>query len=137
MDAHFETLAAWADGETVDRADVLRALDTAEGRDYIVDVMALRRMVAITTPVPAAEAVGHPASARTRSRNWIAVPLAAAAVLCVAVGYTAGRVSSEGAPLETPTVVPVSTAAAPAAPTPTHVIRFEAGVDWRENAGGD
>jgi hypothetical protein len=130
MDAHFDTLAAWADGETVDRTDVLRALESAEARDYIVDVMARRRMVAVTTP---AEPVS---AARTLTRRWV-IPEAAAAVLCLAVGYTPGRVTDRTVPAAPPAVVPVSAPAVSSAPAPTRVIRFEAGVDWRETAGGD
>lgn len=142
MDAHFETLAAWADGEAVDRAEVLRALETADGRDYVVDVMGLRRMVMVTTPGEAGGSASHartsgPRDLRTSGPRWLLVPMAAAAVLCVAAGYTVGRVSSDSADPAGPTVTPVSTPASSSAPAPTHVIRFEAGVDWRETAGGD
>lgn len=137
MDAHFDTLAAWADGEPVDRAAVLHALDTAEGRDYVVDLMALRRVVTITTPMAGTAAAdrSHTAGA-SRARRWM-LPAAAAAVVCLAAGYAAGRVSGQAAPVAAPEVIPAGAPASSSAPAPTHVIRFEAGVDWRETAGGN
>lgn len=133
MDTDFDTLAAWADGESVNRDAVVRALETAEGRDYVVDLMALRRMVMVTTPsAPSSEA----RVATPLQRRWYVLPAAAAAVLCVAAGYVAGmttpRTTTQG-----PTVIPASIPATVAAPAPTHVIRFESGVDWRETTGGN
>jgi hypothetical protein len=142
MDEHFDTLAAWADGEPVDRAAVLRALETADGRDYVMDLMALRRMVTVTTPGEAGGSsslsrTSGPQDLRTSGPRWRLVPAAAAAVLCVAVGYGAGRFSAAGGTPQTPVVMPASAPAPSSAPAPTHVIRFEAGVDWRETAGGN
>lgn len=133
MDTDFDTLAAWADGESVDRDAVVRALETAEGRDYVVDLMALRRMVMVTTPsTPANEArVAAPSL-----RRWYVVPAAAAAVLCVAAGYVAGMTTPRTI-IQGSTVSPANTPATVAAPAPTHVIRFESGVDWRETTGGN
>lgn len=133
MDAHFDTLAAWADGEPADRAAVLRALETAEGRDYVVDLMALRRLVAVTAPPPRA----HEAHAAAHQpRRWF-VPVAAAAVLCIAAGYVAGRTAVPAVPASPADGRPAAFAAPAPAPAPTHVIRFEAGVDWRETTGGN
>lgn len=133
MDTHFDTLAAWADGESADRAAVLRALETAEGRDYVVDLMALRRMVAVTAPSAHAHDTRHAAH---QPRRWF-VPVAAAAVLCVAAGYVAGRTAVPASPAPAADIRPAGIFAPASAPTPTHVIRFEAGVDWRESAGGN
>lgn len=133
MDTDFDTLAAWADGESVDRGAVVRALETAEGRDYVVDLMALRRLVMVTTPAaPSSEA----RVAAPPHRRWYVLPAAAAAVLCVAAGYVAGMTTPRTiAPA--PTAIPASLPATVSAPAPTHVIRFEAGVDWRETTGGN
>ena len=133
MDAHFDTLAAWADGEPADRAAVLRALETAEGRDYVVDLMALRRMVTVTTPSAHAHDTRH---ASPQPRRWF-VPVAAAAVLCVAAGYVAGRTAVPASPAPAMDLRPAGISAPASAPAPTHVIRLEAGVDWRETTGGN
>lgn len=130
IDTHCEALAAWADGERVERADVLAALATPEGRAYVVDVMALRQMVALTTPHDVALAV-------TPARRWPRVlAAAAAAMVCIAAGYSAARFQGRvtPAPALSNALMPSSSATAPA---PTHVIRFESGVDWRETAGGN
>lgn len=133
MDTHFDTLAGWADGEPADRGEVLRALETAEGREYVVDLMAIRRLVAVTTPPAHAYDTRH---AARQSRQWL-VPVAAAAVLCVAAGYVAGRTAVPAAPAPVTDIRPAGTSAPASAPAPTHVIRFEAGVDWRETTGGN
>ena len=133
MDAHFDTLAAWADGEPADRAAVLRALETAQGRDYVVDLMALRRLVADTTP-PAYAHEAH--TAAYHPRRWF-VPVAAAAVLCVAAGYVAGRTAVPALPASPAASRPAGISAPAPAPAPTHVIRLQDGVDWRETTGGN
>jgi hypothetical protein len=133
MDTHFDTLAAWADGEPADRAAVLRALETADGRDYVVDLMALRRMVAVTTP-PAHAHEARPAA--LQPRRWF-VPVTAAAVLCVAAGYVAGRTAVPASPAPPAASRPAAVSAPAPAPAPTHVIRLKAGIDWRETTGGN
>lgn len=131
LDRHFDVLAAWIDGEAADRADVCAALETAEGRDYVIDIMALRRMVADTSP-PKSPAVGP------LPRRWPAwASVAAAAVICVVAGYGAGRLAGDDATREAAVVAPLDDAAGASAPVPTHVIRFETGVDWRETSGGN
>jgi len=132
MDTDFDTLAAWADGESVDRGAVVRALETAQGRDYVVDLMALRRLVMVTAPEP----VGAQRSAEPLYRRWFVLPAVAAAVLCVAAGYVAGMTTPR-ATAPASTVMPASVPATVSAPAPTHVIRFESGVDWRETTGGN
>jgi hypothetical protein len=133
MDAQFEALAAWLDGEPVARTDVADALETREGRDYVLDLMALRRMVDTTTPALAAKATS------SHGRRWPAFAAAAAVVLCAAGGFVAGRLVTPEriAPPDTPNgiVVPVSTPASITAPAPTRVIRLEEGTSWRESGG--
>jgi len=136
MDAHLETLASWADGEPVDRTSVLEALATTTGREYVVDLMALRHLVATT---PMASHSTWPAAAVDaphRRSLWPALVATAAAVACVVGGYAFGRMSG---PAPASADVEVIPAAAPSlsAPAPTHVIRFETGVDWRETVGGN
>lgn len=131
MDTHLETLATWVDGEPVSHADVTRALGTAEGRDYVVDLMALRRLVARTTP-----GFGSPPVA-ARPRRWPILAGAAAAFVCVAGGFVAGRLASTQEAGPGATVAPASITELHSAPAPTRIIRLKDGVDWRETSGGD
>ncbi|HUR21158.1 MAG TPA: hypothetical protein VMZ90_10145 [Vicinamibacterales bacterium] len=140
MDAQFEALAAWVDGEPVARTDVALALETREGRDYVLDLMALRHMVDVTTPAllpPGAASFSRPRSQGVR--RWPAFAAAAAVVLCAAGGFAAGRL---GAPVQVAapagpqtSVVPVVTPASITAPAPTRVIRLQEDTSWRESGG--
>ena len=133
MDEQFEALAAWVDGESVARTDVALALETREGRDYVLDLMALRHMVNVSTPslVPAA------AQRETRARRWPSLVAAAAAVLlCAAGGFYAGRMATPASIAATDdTVTPASTPASISAPAPTRVIRLEENTSWKESGG--
>ena len=133
METQFEALAAWVDGEAVARTDVALALETREGRDYVLDLMALRRMVDVTTPALAAKVTPH------QTRRWPAFAAAAAVVLCAAGGFAAGRLVTP-VPVATPggaeaAVMPVITPASMTAPAPTRVIRLEEDTSWRESGG--
>ena len=135
METQFEALAAWVDGEPVARTDVAIALETREGRDYVLDLMALRHMVNVTTPAPATRVYFR------QTRRWPTFAAAAAAVgLCAAGGFAAGRLVTpvQIASPDRPdaVVVPISTPASITAPAPTRVIRLEEGTSWRENGGG-
>ena len=135
METQFEALAAWVDGEPVARTDVAHALETAEGRDYVLDLMALRHMVDVTTPALITKVTPR------QTRRWPTFAAAAAAVvLCAAGGFAAGRLvtpvqiaSPQG---RDAVVVPISTPSSIIAPAPTRVIRLEEGTSWRENGGG-
>lgn len=130
MDSQFEALAAWVDGEPVARADVAGALETREGRDYVLDLMALRHMVEVTTPMLAAKV--PPRSAR----QWPAIAASAAAVvLCAVGGFAAGRLLTPETPASPSGITPISTPASISAPTPTRVIQLEEGTNWRESGG--
>ena len=130
MEAQFEALAAWVDGEPVARTDVALALETREGRDYVLDLMALRRMVDATTPTLAAKVT--PRSARPWPRFAAA---AAAIVLFAGGGFVAGRLATPEIDAPDAIVAPMSTPASVTAPTPTRVIRLDEGTSWRENGG--
>ena len=129
MDSQFEALAAWVDGEPVTRTEVAGALETREGRDYVLDLMALRHMVAVTTPTLAAKV--PPQS----GRRWPAFAAAAAVVLCAAGGFAAGRLLTPVPTAPTMAVAPVSTPASVSAPAPTRVIQLEENTNWRESGG--
>lgn len=131
-DTHCETLSAWFDGEPASRDAVMAALATEEGRAFLVDAMALRQEVDASTRALTRLDVRTP----PRWGSWLTA--AAAAAVCVMAGYGMARFTLPDAPPvvtpDTRLVVPVS---APIAPQPTHVIRFESGVDWRETVGGN
>ena len=134
MDAQLEALAAWVDGEPVARTEVALALETREGRDYVLDLMALRRMVDVTTPSLAAKIP------QRQVRRWPRFAAAAAAVvLCAAGGFAAGRLVApermDSSSSPTQVTVPVSTPASMTAPAPTRVIRLEEGTSWRDSGG--
>ena len=132
MDDQFEALAAWVDGEAVARTDVALALETPEGRDYVLDLMALRRMVDATTPALAAKVTPRLAT------RWPKVAAAAAAVaLCAAGGFFAGRLASPIASTDgaDAVVTPSSTPVSISAPAPTRVIRLEENTSWRDSGG--
>lgn len=127
MDTQLEALAAWMDGEPVERTEVARALETPEGRDYVLDLMALRHMVAVTTPELTPRATTHSA------RRWPALAAAAAVVLFAAGGFAAGRLLAPLTPAPTEAVTPISTPASISAPAPTRVIQLEESATWRES----
>jgi hypothetical protein len=129
MDAQFEALAAWVDGEPVARTDVALALETREGRDYVLDLMALRHMVEVTTPSLLAKPL-PPAA-----RPWRAVAAAAAIVLCAAGGFAAGRLLTPLPPASMQAASPGVTPASMSAPAPTRVIQLEENTNWRESGG--
>lgn len=89
MDTHFETIGAFIDGERVD-ADALRAaLAIEEGRAYLVELAAMREIVAMpaTVAVPAQRSpIG--------SAKWLLA--VAAAILVVASGsFAVGQAAME------------------------------------------
>ena len=140
MEAQFEALAAWVDGEPVARTDVALALETREGREYVLDLMALRHMVEVTTPALLPRSAAWFSRPRPdRARRWPAFAAAAAIVLCAAGGYAAGRrvttvrIASPDAPAGI--AGPVSTPVLITAPAPTRVIRLEEDTSWRESGG--
>jgi len=132
MDTQFEALAAWVDGEPVARTEVALALETREGREYVLDLMAIRHMVNVSTP-------SLPVAQPQRSvRRWPSMTAAAAAVvLCAAGGFFAGRLASPVASVDSgdATLTPVSTPVSISAPAPTRVIQLEENTSWRESGG--
>jgi hypothetical protein len=123
----FEIIAAFVDGERVDPAMLKAALAKPEARDYLVEMVALREVVAHDGFLPSSAARSRP---RTR---WI-VASAAAIVLSLAGGYTLGQrwAAANGAPTVGPLV---PSAANEAAPPPTRVIEVAPG-DSQVGRGG-
>jgi hypothetical protein len=127
-------IAAFADGEPVDPAELTRALSEADGREHLIDLLVLRGLVGgQSASRPALMAPpARPAVSRLR---WLSAAAALAGV-CVLGGYLAG-LGSAAAPPATPAAATTRPAAIPvSAPAPTRVIRLEKGVDWNERGGG-
>lgn len=139
MTDNFDVIAAFADGEHVEADALKAALADEAGREYLVDVLALRGLV---SEAPAARIVApEPASVPAPS-SWRLLPIAAMLVAGVAGGFAAGRQIPVAAP-ESPAPVPVVTAQATPpelripAPAPTRVIKLETGSSWNERSGGN
>jgi hypothetical protein len=140
MDARFEVIDAFVDGERVDPAALKDALAEPAGRDYLVDVWLLRDSVHAGM---ADEAATPPLAGRTASRGsrtWIAA--AAVAAMCLTGGYFIGSKfpSLRGSRPAAPTTVatePRAPATSFPVPAPTRVIRLELGSSWQENSGGN
>jgi hypothetical protein len=107
MTETFDVIAAFADGERVDSDALKSALSTAEGREYLVDLLALRQVVQATEPG---------AAVRPRARfprlRW-----AAAAALLLALG---GALIFTWSPSDRP-------------PAADRIVKLERGLDWRGN----
>ena len=146
MEQNLEILDAFVDGERVDPQALKRALSDPDGRDYLIDILALREGIrdGISDDV-ALQAIGPVRStSEFRSRfRW----LSAAAVIAVSLlgGYVLGQQTGRPATttsasaitsVERPNVAVAPVATVPA-PAPTHVIRLEPGVDWNEHIGGE
>jgi hypothetical protein len=136
MTSTHDVIAAFADGEPVDPGELTRALSEAEGREHLIDLLALRGLVGgphATRPALVAPPV-RPAASRLR---WLSAAAALAGV-CVLGGYLAGqRTAGTPPPAPAATNAAVVPAAIPvSAPAPTRVIRLEKGVDWNERGGG-
>ena len=137
MTDNFDVIAAFADGEHV-ASDALRAaLADETGREYLIDVLALRGLV---TEAPGSRTVLNPPAPRTT--GWRGLAVAAMLVAGVAGGFLMGR-QSPVVPAQSPAFPPMVTAQATPpelhipAPAPTRVIKLETGKSWNERTGGN
>lgn len=123
-------VAAFIDGERVDPVALKQALASDEGRDYLVDLVAMREVMA--TPA-AAVATTIAASAPTATSRWSMRGLAAAAAVTLAVGvgsYVLGNLAAERR-------IVAQQEAANKAPTPTREIAPDSSTSWIETSGGN
>jgi hypothetical protein len=122
-----DTIDAFVDGETVDTSSLDAALASPEGRAYLIDALALRRLVDSTLPQVEAP--------RAQPARVLMFAKAAALALAFAgIGYAAG-LSQDAAPAAPPATLATDQTLAP--PEPTRVIELTPGVNWHESKGGD
>lgn len=125
MTNHLWTIAAFVDGERIDPAALKRALADEDGREYLVELVALREVMTDTMPTPAEALAPSP----TRSTPWMRLAAAAAVIITVgAAGYGLGRFTLERR-------VAAEREAAEKAPTPTREVP-DVGTTWTETTGG-
>ena len=138
MTDHLDVVAAFADGEQVDANALKAALADETGREYLVDLLALRGLVS-EAPAPRTLAIEPP----RRSAAWRLLPVAALLVAGVSGGFAIGRQTTGSIAPEPAPPAPVVTAQAIPpelripAPAPTRVIKLETGTSWNERSGGN
>lgn len=123
----FEVIAAFADGERVDTRALRAALAEEAGRDYLIDLVAMREIVGETDDRTASTST---ATRVVRQRSRAMIGLAAALAMAVGLaGYAIGQQRSQVVrvavlqPLEADVIVAME-----APPEPTQVIRLGSGV---------
>lgn len=119
-----DVISAFLDNEPFDPGELSASLATPDGRDLLLDLIALRAVVQPAEPMPVS------APARRRLFHWGVA--AAAAVVMLASGYVVGRQSA-------PDPVGSQATTTIAAPEPTAVFKFEPGKNWTDSnqAGGN
>lgn len=113
-----KTIAAFIDGERVDPHALKSALTHDQGRDYLVELVAIRELMATPTMTVAAPKPTGP------TRAWWIVS-AAAVLLAIAGGIAVG----------TTTATHFAMTASKSAPAATVVVTTDGG--WRETKGGN
>ena len=139
MNDHLDVIAAFADGEHVEADALKAALADEAGREYLVDVLALRGLV---SEAPAARIVTPEAQPTASPSSWRWLPIAAMLVAGVAGGFAIGRQTSDVTPMPVVVAPTVTAQATPPelripAPAPTRVIKLETGSSWNERSGGN
>jgi hypothetical protein len=124
-----EVIAAFADGERVDTGALRDALSDAAGRDYLIDLIAMREVISgaagAAGAAGASGASGASGAASARS-NRALIGLAAAVAMAVGLGgYTIGQQRARLVPVATHApLAPDVTVSVEAPPPPTHVIQL-------------
>jgi hypothetical protein len=110
-ETNLDVVAAFVDGERVDAQALSSALAQPEARDYLVELLALREVVAHSGPSSTVTSVRP-------GRRWI-IGAAAAVVLSLGGGYALGLGSAQ--------LSDSSTASDVVAPQPTRIIEVAPG----------
>ncbi len=136
MTDHHDVIGAFLDNEAIEAEELAAALATPDGRDYLIDMLVLRGLVA-DGGSGLTRATFAPKK-KPRYVYWLPAVAAALITVGAGAGFLAGRLLAA----HTAPVAPISDSAdittpAIVAPAPTHVIRMEKGVDWNERSGGN
>jgi len=119
-----DVISAFLDNEPFDAQELSAVLATQEGRDLLIDLIALRSVVQPTEQRPVVSAERRPL--------WMWAS-AAAVLLALVSGYQFGRSADGGATPASGAPIAIT------APEPTTVLKFEPGVNWTESprSGGN
>lgn len=144
-----DVVSAFVDGEPVQANELRAALADADGREYLLDLLALRGLVrpggareaASVAPFAAALKLDSQPSNTSRAPRlvWTTAAAALIAVSTIA-GFAAGRmarVTPEPANPPTVTMQAIPPAFSVPVPAPTRVIQLQHGKEWTEQAGGN
>jgi len=112
-----DVISAFLDNEPFDAQELTASLATPEGRELLIDLVAMRSVV---QPAETVSSRG----VRQRSR-WLWTASAAAVLLAMVGGYQYGRLQGDASAAQ-------ATESSVAAPEPTTVLKFEPGVNWTE-----
>ncbi len=112
-----DVISAFLDNEPFDAQELAAALATSEGRDQLIDLIALRSVV---------QPIEQPRVAAAGRRPLWMLASAAAVLVALVSGYQFGRTT------ESASLVP-GVGASVTAPEPTTVLKFEPGVNWTES----
>jgi len=124
--ADLAIVAAFLDGEQVDGGVLKAALANEDARDYLVDLLLLRRSVACMGPMTIERTDSR---RRWTTSRWL---VAAAMFMATAIGaYAAGVFSVSDVRARSAFEVSTDTTLSPA-PKPTEVIRLQSGVNWQQ-----
>src|SRR5436190_22358675 len=125
-----DVIGSFIDGERVDPGALKAALARPEGRDYLIDLLALRDLTGDVAPFTASAPPARPLSPLC---PWAA---AAALIVCIGGGFLAGARVTRVALAPAATTAVIAPDARVRAPEPTRLVRLEPGVNWTETSGG-
>jgi hypothetical protein len=123
-----DAISAFIDGEPVDPDHLRDALARADGRDLLVELLALRDLV---TADPGAQSAATVPTVPAARAGWRRLAVAAAVGLALGGGYFAGLRS--GGPPAGPAASSARIADAP--PEPTVVVTVDRWTDTRKGGG--
>ncbi len=130
--AHLAVVAAFLDGEEVNCEALKDSLAAHEARDYLIDLLILRRSVAHMGPMTIDRATAQ----RPRPiGRWLAAAMILIATVTTGLaGYAIGTrggfvMRVESAPSSVEAVIDGGVSHAP---RPTEVIRLQPGIDWHQ-----